>query len=135
MNSNEYERAMAEAQGDADAMLAAVIMRTQTLERDLAEADARLWEVQSVLDHRNDEYMDNVLARVRSQETVAKYQHDMVRARVELVELRKADKEAAALVRELRTQARFPEQNTLEGRWALIEKADAWLADREGKGG
>jgi len=43
--------------------------------------------------------------------------------------------EAAALVRELRTQARFPEQNTLEGRWALIEKADAWLAAREGKGG
>ena len=145
MNSNEYERAMAEAQGDADAMLAAVIMRTQTLERDLAEADARLWEVQSVLDHRNDEYMDNVLARVRSQETVAKYQHDMARARVELVELRKADKEAETLVSALGAslECRVHEEEETATREsprlrydkALCEKAAAWLAAREGKGG
>ena len=101
-------------------------------------------EAKAALDLRNDDYLDKALALVKADEELAKSRHDMARARVELVELRKADKEAETLVSALGAslECRVHEEEETATREsprlrydkALCEKAAAWLAAREGKG-
>ena len=128
------------------------------LKRDLAEAEMNAITlrnevrgesklVKTLMAERDglvDEHINKALALVKAEEELAHSRHDMARARVELVELRKADKEAETLVSALGAslECRVHEEEETATREsprlrydkALCEKAAAWLAAREGKG-